>query len=63
MADAPLPDDKVAFYLEHQRRVDEWAAIRSDAVEYCRSVLRQLPSGIGEPPGRAVRHVDLDAKQ
>jgi hypothetical protein len=33
MAEASVPDEKVAFYLEHQRRVQEWAAIRSDAIQ------------------------------
>lgn len=47
-----VTDPRVVFYLRHQRLIDEWASVRSDAQDAAHRFFLSLDSDVAELAGR-----------
>lgn len=51
-----IVDERVRFYLQHARQIDEWAALESDACKF----VDQFYLSVQDPIARLVEHGSLD---
>jgi hypothetical protein len=54
-----IGDDRVAFYLENRAQIDEWAALKTEAVDAVFSVFRQLEDRLRDVAGTLEGSPDL----